>query len=163
MVGVLDLRLEAPFDNGLGGRLVILVSPLGGWGKELMLTTFRIVFAPVAPPILETDRGCGRAVVGAGVEGGRKVAEGARSPLLGVFGVDLGAGGASPPVLFRVLPTGSAGSATVGGPLDGRAGLGNAVDILESNANPSRNKGLAKPESNPNLVAPAKLKYRGLC
>ena len=104
-----------------------------------MLTTFRIVLPPVGPPpILETERGCGRAVVGAGVEGGKNVVDGALSPLLGVFGVDLAAGVASPPVLFRVLPTGSAGSATVGGPLDGRAGLGNAVDIFESEARPTR-------------------------
>lgn len=76
--------------------------------------------------------------MGAGVAGGKNVVEGARSPLFGVLGVDLEAGIASPPVLFLVFPTGNAGSATVGGPLDGRAGLGNAVDIFESDAKLSR-------------------------
>jgi hypothetical protein len=58
--------------------------------------------------------------------------EGARSPLRGI------AGGDSPnfeseegrvPVLFRVLPTGKAGSAAVGGPKDGLDGRGNDAAI----------------------------------
>jgi hypothetical protein len=71
-------------------------------------------------------------VVGAGVAGGRNVVEGTRRPVLGVLGVGLLAGVGSAPVLFRVLPIGSSGRATVGGPLDGREGLGSAVDMLMS-------------------------------
>lgn len=33
------------------------------------------------------------------------------------------------PVLFRVLLTGNAGSADVGGPIEGRDGLGGAADM----------------------------------
>jgi len=92
-----------------------------------MLTAFRIVFP--APLTAETARGWGRAVVGAGVVGGRKVVEGARSPLFGVPFVGL-VGVVMPPVLFRVFATGRAGKATVGGPLDGRGGLGSVVAIV---------------------------------
>jgi hypothetical protein len=68
-------------------------------------------------------------VVGAGVVGGRKVVDGARRPLLGVFLADL-EGVVMPPVLFLVFATGRAGSATVGGPFDGRDGRGSVVAIV---------------------------------
>lgn len=57
--------------------------------------------------------------------------EGARNPVLGVVVSDLADvdGGCSPEDL-RVLLTGSAGRAIVGGPLDGREGLGSAVVIF---------------------------------
>lgn len=93
-----------------------------------MLTVFLIVLPAVLIP--ETARGVGRAVVGAGVAGGRTVVEGARSPVLGVVGIDLLIGTDRPPVLFRVLPMGSAGSATVGGPIEGRDGLGSEADMI---------------------------------
>lgn len=123
-MGVFLLLVGAPFDNGLGGRLLTRPSVLGGCGKELMLTVFRTVF-PVAPTA-ETLRGWGSAVVGAGVEGGRKVVEGARRPLLGVLAFAL-EGVEEPPVLLRVFPTGKAGRAEVGGPLDGRDALGSVA------------------------------------
>lgn len=92
-----------------------------------MLTVLRSVLpAPLMPGV---DRGCGRADVGAGLLGGKKFVDGARRPLLGVDGFDF-AGVASVPVLLRVLVTGSAGSAAVGGPLDGLEALGRAVAIL---------------------------------
>lgn len=94
-----------------------------------MLTVFRIVLPAALIP--ETPRGCGKAEVGAGDAGGRKVEEGARSPLFGVFGVSFGAGLGRAPVLLRVLPTGKAGRATFGGPFDGRGGLGSAVAMAE--------------------------------
>ena len=128
VVGVLDFLDETPVDSGLGGRLVMRPSPRGGCGNEFMLTVFLIVLpAPLNP---ETDLGCGRATVGAGVVGGRNDVDGARSPILGVLGVDRLPGTTNPPVLFRVLPTGNAGSATVGGPFEGREGLGSAVDMV---------------------------------
>lgn len=122
MVDVFDLRVvDAPFDSGLGGRLLIRLSDLGGCGNELMLTVFLSVLP--APLIADTERGWGSAVVGAGVAGGRKVVEGARSPLLGVVGV------AAP---FLVLPTGRAGRAALGGPLEGRDALGSVVVMTDS-------------------------------
>lgn len=72
---------------------------------------------------------------GAGVVGGgNNVEEGARRPLLGVAVNDRAgdAGGGSPDVL-RVLATGRAGRAMVGGPLEGlQAGFGVAVVILRT-------------------------------
>lgn len=118
--------------NGLPGRLGTLLSPRGGWGKELMLTDFRSVFVPATAA--DTARGCGSAAEGAGVfGGGNKVEEGARRPLLGVPVNDLAgdAGGGIPDVL-RVLATGSAGRAMVGGPLEGLEGVGSAVVILRT-------------------------------
>lgn len=47
-----------------------------------------------------------------------------------VVGADLVSGVASELVLFLVLGTGSAGRADVGGPFDGREGLGSAVNIM---------------------------------
>lgn len=53
-----------------------------------MLTVFRSAFVPCMAA--DTERGCGKAVVGAGVAGGGSwVVEGARSPLLGVLISDL--------------------------------------------------------------------------
>jgi len=93
-----------------------------------MLTAFRMVFpAPLKP---DTVRGCGRAPVGAGLAGGRYVLEGARSPVFGVAGVNLLAGVDSPPVLLRVLLTGNAGRAVVGGASEGREGRGIEFDMV---------------------------------
>lgn len=101
-----------------------------------MLTDFRSVFG-VPFTAAESERGWGNADEGAGVVGGgNRVLEGARSPvLLGVLvsdlvGVDID-GGWSPEAL-RVLAIGSAGRAMVGGPLEGREGLGNVVVILRT-------------------------------
>jgi len=47
---------------------------------------------------------------------------------LGVAGEDLGDAAVNPPLLFRVLHTGSAGRAMVGGPFDGRDGRG--IDMM---------------------------------
>jgi len=94
-----------------------------------MLTVFLIVLPAALTP--DTDLGEGRDPVGMGDAGGRRLADGARRPVLGVAGVGLLYGAARLPVLFLVLLTGSAGSAIVGGPFEGRAGLGRAVDILK--------------------------------
>lgn len=78
-------------------------------------------------------RGCGRADVGAG-DGGAVLCtlDGARSPLLGVLGPDFEGVMAAERllVLFRVLATGSAGSAIFGGPLEGRDGRGSVVVMM---------------------------------
>jgi hypothetical protein len=96
-----------------------------------MLTTFLIDLPGVpSPETPETALGVGRAPVGAGSDGGGNAADGARIPVLGVLGVDLLATVGSPPVLFRVLPTGSAGRAAVGGPLEGREGRGSEADMM---------------------------------
>lgn len=112
--------LDAPVapDNGLGGRLEMRESPFGGCGNELMLTVLRIVF----PFGVAATLGVGRAEVGAGAGGGRFAADGARRPLRGALGDLLAAWRF--PVLLRVLGTGNAGSAEVGGPTEGRDGLG---------------------------------------
>lgn len=66
-----------------------------------------------------------------GEVGGRRPVDGARRPDgFGVVGLDLLEGAARLPVLFLVLFTGSAGSAIVGGPFEGRDGLGRVVDIF---------------------------------
>jgi hypothetical protein len=52
-----------------------------------MLTVFRIVLPAALTP--DTDLGCGRDPVGMGEAGGRRLADGARRPVLGVVGVDL--------------------------------------------------------------------------
>lgn len=60
-------------------------------------------------------------------------AEGARKPLLGVVGADLIDDTVEMlPVLLRVLFMGSAGSAVLGGPLEGRDGLGIVVAMVSS-------------------------------
>lgn len=64
-------------------------------------------------------------------KGGARTPDGARSPLLGVVGADLdGVVVERLPVLFRVLVTGKAGSAMLGGPFEGREGRGRAVAIV---------------------------------
>lgn len=96
-----------------------------------MLTVFRKAFVPCTAA--DRDRGCGNAVVGAGVVGGGSwVVEGVRSPLLGVAISDLpGVDGGWSPDDFRVLVTGSAGRAIFGGALGFRCGLGSAVVIVK--------------------------------
>lgn len=95
-----------------------------------MLTVFRRAFVPCTAA--DTERGCGKAVVGAGVAGGGSCVEGARSPLLGVAISDLaGVDGGCIPEDFRVFATGSAGRAMFGGALGFRCGLGSAVVILK--------------------------------
>ena len=77
-------------------------------------------------------RGCGRAEVGAG-DGGAVLCtlDGARSPLFGVLDADFeGVAAERLLVLLRVLATGSAGSATFGGPLEGREGRGSVVVMM---------------------------------
>jgi hypothetical protein len=57
--------------------------------------------------------------------------EGARKPLRGVDGADLvEIADGMLPVLFRVFEMGKAGSAMLGGPLDGREGRGRVVVIV---------------------------------
>jgi len=127
VVGAFSFRDDSPADNGLGGRLLTR-SERGGCGKELMLTVLRMVLpAPLMP---ETERGCGKAPVGAGLAGGRYVEDGARNPVFGVAGVDLVL-----PVLLRVFDTGNAGSADVGGASDGREGRGIEFDMLAAVSN----------------------------
>jgi hypothetical protein len=123
-----ELRRDDSVASGLGGKLFARLSPLGGCGNELMLTVLRMVL-PAPFTAADTARGCGSADVGAGVVGGRNVVEGARIALFGVFGPDL-PGVGIPPVLFLVFVTGSAGSAMVGGPTEGREGRGKVVAIL---------------------------------
>lgn len=97
-----------------------------------MLTDLRNVFAdPFAAVEAARGCGCGKVEVGAGVVGGGySVLEGARSPVLDVLVNDLaGVEGCCKPDGFR--PLGSAGRAIVGGPLEGRLGLGSAVVILK--------------------------------
>jgi hypothetical protein len=114
-------------DSGLGGRLDIR-SPRGGCGKEFMLTVFLIVLPAALMPDTALGWGCDPAATGDA--GGRRVPDGARRLVLGVPGVGLLERAAKFPVLFLVLFMGNAGSAIVGGPFEGRAGLGRAVDIL---------------------------------
>lgn len=99
---------ERPADSGLGGRLDIRPSPRGGCGKALMLTVFLSVLPVALYP--EAVLGVGKAPEGAGVAGGRRFEDGVRRAF-GDAGVDLVGGTASPPMLFRVFPTGSAGRA----------------------------------------------------
>lgn len=95
-----------------------------------MLTVFRSAFVPCTAA--DTERGCGKAVVGAGVDGGGSCVEGARSPLFGVAINDRpGVDGGCIPEDFRVFATGSAGRAMFGGALGFRCGLGSAVVILK--------------------------------
>lgn len=130
VLAVFDFR--PPDDKGLGGWLGTLLSPRGGWGNELMLTDLRSVL-PALFAVADAERGCGNDEVGAGVVGGgNSVLEGARSPVLGAFVKDLaGVDGGCRPDDFRVFATGSAGRAIVGGPFEGRLGLGSAVVILK--------------------------------
>jgi hypothetical protein len=131
-VGVRFFREGTVVESGLGGRLDIRPSPRGGCGKEFMLTVFLIDLPAALTP--ETDLGWGWDPVATGDAGGRRLPDGARRPVLGVAGVDLLKGAARFPVLFLVLLMGNAGSAIVGGPFEGRAGLGRAVDILATSS-----------------------------
>ncbi len=138
VVVVFNAFREGPAaDKGLGGRLETRPSPRGGWGKELMLTDFRNVLPAALTPARAFGCGRGKAVVGAGEGGGRKVEEGALRPVLGVLGVDLlgeslELGDVGAPVLFRVFGTGNAGRATVGGPIEGLEGRGSPVDMMRA-------------------------------
>lgn len=98
-----------------------------------MLTVFLIVLPAALNP--ETDLGWGRAPEGGGVTEGSRVVDGARRPVLGVAGVDLLCDGARELVLFLVLGTGSAGRAIVGGPFEGRDGLGSVVMVKPCSPN----------------------------
>lgn len=123
-----DGRVESAA-RGLGGRLQ---ARLGGWGNEFMLTAFFRDFPAGFTP--GGRRGCGRADVGAGVDGAVVCTlDGVRSPVLGVLAADFEgvvAAARRLPVLFRVLGTGRAGRATFGGPLDGRDGRGSVVVMM---------------------------------
>lgn len=129
----LDFRAVRGFSlaRGLGGKLLPRVSPRGGCGNELILTLFLNVF-PV-PLTATASFGCGSAVRGAGPAGGKFIAEGALRPDLGVPGADLAIGVAGMfPVLFRVLLTGNAGKAMLGGPREGREGRGSVVVMMSN-------------------------------
>ena len=75
-----------PPDNGLGGRLAVRTPPRGGWGKELILIVFRMLFPASFTP--GAFRSLGRAVLLAPGEDGILDVEGARSPLLGRLGAE---------------------------------------------------------------------------
>lgn len=97
-----------------------------------MLTDFRSVFPGVPLRAAETARGCNKADPGLPVtDKGCRVEEGVRSPVLDVVVNDLaGVDGGWRPDAFRLLATGSAGRAIVGGPLDGLEGFWSVVVIL---------------------------------
>jgi len=122
-----------PPDNGLGGRLVVLIPPgppRGGCGKALMLIVFRIDFPAALTP--DTARILGREPPALGVVGSDDV-EGARSELLGKLGIESERSSGEvcmPPVLLRVFFDGNAGSAVVGGPYDGLDGLGSEAAMM---------------------------------
>lgn len=62
--------------------------------------------------------------------GGNSVLDGVRSPVLGAVVSDLaGVDGGCSPDVFRVLETGNAGRAMVGGPLEGLLGFGSVIAI----------------------------------
>lgn len=90
-----------------------------------MLMLFRRVF----PALLTASLGDGSALIGAGFGGAKPMLDGVRRPDLGVPGADLlELGGLGIlPVLLRVLLTGRAGRAMLGGPSEGRDGRGNVV------------------------------------
>lgn len=95
-----------------------------------MLTAFFRDFPAGFTPGGRRGCGCGRADVGAGVDGAVVYTlDGVRRPLLGVLAPDFEGVAAARrfPVLFRVLGTGRAGRATFGGPFDGRDGRGSVV------------------------------------
>lgn len=113
-----DFRVErasSPPARGLDGMLPNRLSPLGGFGNELMLTAFRSWPAfgiGGTAPLEETV----------------DAEEGARKPLRGAFGV-LGLGMEA--MLFRLLGTERVGREVSEGPIEGR-GRGRAVAILPS-------------------------------
>lgn len=123
-VGVLLLAVESLADlgfragrgpaSGLDGMLLpSRLSPLGGFGKELMLTVFRKLLVAAAAAVL--------LLVGAG-----DAEEGARKPLRGALG-DFGGLGMAP-VPLRLLGTERVGR-EASGPIEGR-GRGRAVAMV---------------------------------
>lgn len=98
-------RVGRPPASGLDGMLLpSRLSPLGGFGKELMLTVFRRLLAAVAVGAL--------LLVGAG-----EAEEGARKPLRGTLG-DFGVLGMAA-VPLRLLGTERVGR-EASGPIEGR-------------------------------------------
>lgn len=114
----IELGPAAP-DNGLGGKLVVLM-PRGGCGKALMLIVFLMVLPAPFTPGVNFDFGSVELLLGV-VGWVRCVAEGARRPLFGRLGggtrdvLDSDPAGMFP-VLFLVFETGKAGRAVLGGP-----------------------------------------------
>lgn len=108
-------RVGRPLASGLDGMLLpSRLSPLGGFGKELMLTVFRrLLVAAAAAWVLLLG--------GAGDD-----EEGARKPLRGALG-DFGVLGMAP-VPLRPLGTERVGR-EVSGPIEGR-GRGRAVAMV---------------------------------
>lgn len=149
-----DALICSPPIKGLGGILAVRMPPRGGCGKEFMLIVLRKVLPDEFMPgerIFGNDE-----LLRFGDDGSDRLCgcEGARKPLLG----RLGAVEASKlesvgifPVLLRVF--GNAGSADVGGPIEGLAGRGMDAIVVaricfffiycNSSDNPSRfTKGL---------------------
>lgn len=107
-------RVGRPPASGLDGMLLpSRLSPLGGFGKELMLTVFRKLLEATAVGVL--------LLVGAG-----DAEEGARKPLRGALGDFGGLGMAAVPL--RLLGTERVGR-EVSGPIEGRA-RGRAVAMV---------------------------------
>lgn len=109
----------APPDNGLGGRLVVLM-PRGGCGNALMLIVFLIVLPAPFTPGVPFDFGNVELPLGV-VANARCDPEGARRPLFGKLGAALRVVPATDafeilPVLFLVFEVGNAGKAVLGGP-----------------------------------------------
>ncbi len=109
-----------PEDSGLGGRLVVR-TPRGGCGNELMLICF---FKTLPDPADDVCNFVGVLVVVVGA--GSCEEDAARRPPPGVFTP----GGFRPESEERVLGTGRAGKAAVGGPCRGFDGLGIVVAIV---------------------------------
>lgn len=68
-------------------------------------------------------------------EAGKPDVDGVRNPLRGVVGpalLVLGLGGETPLILFRVFPTGRAGSADDGGPIDDLGKAAAMVSVLNA-------------------------------
>lgn len=107
-------RVWRPLANGLDGMLLPgRLSPLGGFGKEFMLTVFRRLLVAAAAGVL--------LLLGAG-----DAEEGARKPLRGALGDFGGLGMAAVPL--RLLGTERVGR-EVSGPIEGR-GRGRAVAMF---------------------------------
>ena len=118
-------RALSPPASGLEGMLLFRPSPLGGFGKEFMLTAFRTVFEDAAAswPAF----GIGGMLL---LEEAGDAVEGARRPLRGALG-DFGL--AMEPMLFRLFGTESVGRDVSDGPIEGR-GRGRAVAMLPCGA-----------------------------
>lgn len=137
-VGVLLLATESLTDfgfrvervlspaSGLDGMLLSRLSPLGGFGKELMLTAFRSVLVDAAATWLAFGKGGILLLEETG-----DAEEGARKPLRGALGVFAGLGMAA--MLFRFLGKERVGREVSEGPIEGR-GRGRAVAMLPSGA-----------------------------